>query len=685
MIKRNKSIVALLTITLGLSIIGVTSKTVYAGEYSSVPLHIEGQSVGQAKDSNGANWKYYKYDDGTICLKGTYDLKSVMEIPAELDGCAVTGIDSLLGYENTIMYKESIIGKPVNKVIIPSGIKVIGQGAFARCANLTEIQIPQSVKYIGACAFNDKWLEASRDSNGYVVVNGILVDGHKSSGDVTIPSNIVCIGDGAFGNYAFADRFPYYKNITSVTVPSSVKRIGKEAFLGCNLTKATIAEGVEEIDDNAFRKCINLTEAKIPQSVKALSIYAFAEDNALKSTTGDSSGLVISNGVLLSGKDISGDVIIPSTVTKIQDQAFLDNKNITSVKIPGSIKEIPRDAFGQCTNLTNVTIENGIESVGDNSFSGTSISKINLPDSVTNIGFHAFSNCEKLTEIKYKAGATIGVNAFKGTPWLDNLSKTGDLTILYGVVLKCDPNASGEIIIPNGVKEIAGSAFDMNMNITSIKIPEGVTRIGKFAFSECRNLTSVYVPASVTKIEYGAFTFCDKVTFTGPGAEFAKLAKASKKDETLGDNSNNQSTQANNGDSQNKIQPGWYYITGNWYYGESDGTKKTGWLYDGGNWYYFYGSGQMATGFIDLGSGYYYYLDESGTSSIGSMKTGWQKIYGNWFYFNRSSDSGVAGAQIRGWQYIDGNWYFFYYGDGIMARDAWIDGYYVNSSGAWSK
>lgn len=37
----------------------------------------------------------------------------------------------------------------------------------------------------------------------------------------------------------------------------------------------------------------------------------------------------------------------------------------------------------------------------------------------------------------------------------------------------------------------------------------------------------------------------------------------------------------------------------------------------------------------------------------------------------------------KGWQKIDGIWYYFYGGDGTMAHDTWINGYYVNSNGAW--
>lgn len=557
MIKRKKSIVALLTVALSLSIMVVASKTVYASEYSSVSVDWNNiQDSKQATDSNGVSWKYYKYNDGTICLNGTYDLTSVMEIPSELDGCTVTGIDQLLGYENAILYKESIIGKPVNKVIIPSGVKLIGSSAFGRCANLTEIQIPESINLMSCAAFNKTWLEANRDSNGFVVVHGILIDGHEASGDVTIPSNIRCIADGAFSS---SDK------ITSVTISSSVKRIGERAFSRCpNLTKAIIAEGVEVVAQGAFTECHKLTEAKLPQSVEELGNDVFQNDDALKSTTSSSDGLTISNGVLLSAKYAKGDVSIPSNVTKIQEEAFYYNKNVTSIKIPSSVteigertfqgssiqmvnipasvKEIPRSAFENCTNLYSVTIENGVETIGNGAFSECNISKINIPDSVTNIDSLAFANCTKLDEINFKAGTALGANVFLGTPWLDKQSKTGDFTILNGVLLKCDSNASGEVVIPDGVNEIGGSAFSRDMNITSIKIPEGVTRIGEFAFSECRSLSKIYIPSSLNKIEYGAFDFCNNVSFTGPGAQFAQNMIDSKYGIYSANNSNNQSS-----------------------------------------------------------------------------------------------------------------------------------------------
>lgn len=71
-----------------------------------------------------------------------------------------------------------------------------------------------------------------------------------------------------------------------------------------------------------------------------------------------------------------------------------------------------------------------------------------------------------------------------------------------------------------------------------------------------------------------------------------------------------------------------------------------------GDWKYYNDNGSTATGWVDY-NGSWYYLDASG-----SMKTGWVKDEGSWY---------------------------FLYDSGIMAADTWIDNYYVNSSGKWTK
>ena len=67
----------------------------------------------------------------------------------------------------------------------------------------------------------------------------------------------------------------------------------------------------------------------------------------------------------------------------------------------------------------------------------------------------------------------------------------------------------------------------------------------------------------------------------------------------------------------------------------------------------------------------WYYLEN------GNKKTGWLNDNGTWYYLKED------GAMATGWILDKGNWYYFY-SNGSMAHDTTIDGYYLNSSGAWT-
>jgi hypothetical protein len=84
-------------------------------------------------------------------------------------------------------------------------------------------------------------------------------------------------------------------------------------------------------------------------------------------------------------------------------------------------------------------------------------------------------------------------------------------------VVKCDENASGEVVIRSSYAEkpvtsIGRSAFSSCSRLTSVRIPESVTSIGKKAFAHCSSLTSVTIGNSVTSI--GDLAFYDSVSLT---------------------------------------------------------------------------------------------------------------------------------------------------------------------------
>lgn len=95
--------------------------------------------------------------------------------------------------------------------------------------------------------------------------------------EVVVGIAVTSIGEGAFEQCS---------NLTSVTIPGSVKTIKDGAFLGCTaLTSLVISEGVETIEGSAFTNCRSLANITIPSSVTSIGDEAFFNCEALRSVT----------------------------------------------------------------------------------------------------------------------------------------------------------------------------------------------------------------------------------------------------------------------------------------------------------------------------------------------------------------------------------------------------------------
>ena len=182
----------------------------------------------------------------------------------------------------------------------------------------------------------------------------------------------------------------------------------------------------------------------------------------------------------------------------------------TAIDIKEGTKVINSGAFSGKSNLISINIPDGVTSIGALSFDNcTSLTSINIPDGVTSIGVGAFRGCSSLTSINIPSSVTsIGSNAFSDTPWFSNqpdgVIYAGKVAYTYKGTM---PNNT-DIVIKEGIKEIAYGAFMNCSGLTSITLPNGVTSIANDAFSGCSNLTSITIPESVTSIGMFAFSGC---------------------------------------------------------------------------------------------------------------------------------------------------------------------------------
>ena len=288
------------------------------------------------------DFEYTVLDDGTVEISYYGSSDKTVTIPSTIDGKKVTSIQS-----------EAIFDcKNLTSITIPDSVTSIYDNAFFHCTELLSINVD---------ANNKKY-----SSNNGVLYNKDMTEivvFPKGKTSVTIPGSVKRIGKLAFSNN---------KELTKIKIPDSVTSIGEQAFFCCeNLKSVTIPDSVTNIGELAFDGCFNLRNVTISSGITSIGNFVFGDCHMLSEVT------------------------IPNSVTTIGNFAFDGCSSLTSITIPDSVTSIGVGAFAFCTDITNITIPNSVTSIGEWAFGEcTSLTSITIPNSVTSIGKIVFQGCD---------------------------------------------------------------------------------------------------------------------------------------------------------------------------------------------------------------------------------------------------------------------------------------------------
>lgn len=284
------------------------------------------------------------------------------------------------------------------------------------------------------------------------------------------------------------------KEITSIKLSNNLERIENGAFWGAsNLKTITFSDGgkgLKKIDSLAFKDCSSLESIDLSNAeITEIPVRAFENCTSLKS------------------------IKLPSTVTKIADNAFAGCSNLEEIKglEQCKISELSATAFDGCVRLKDINLSNAtIAAIPDQIFSGMrGLISATVPKTVTSIGTEAFYACKNLEMINGLSDCDItkiGEKAFYNCWSLKEADLSGSsLTVLPASAFKGD-TALLSVKMPESLNEIGNEAFygcsvmkKLDLNNTRL------TTIGDSALSDMTSLMYINLPDTVNSVGAKAF------------------------------------------------------------------------------------------------------------------------------------------------------------------------------------
>ena len=503
-----------------------------------------------------------KYIDNLEIIKGELLLNTQDKRLIRLAQSLNIKVNPYLIIEGRLMSSDGnlLLVDENGKLTIPENVTKIATGAFSNVEGLKTIIIPGTVKEIESSAFmNNNSLESVIILDGLEKINNNAFKYCTSLKKIEMPDSVTYMGSDVFWGDTKLEEvklsekltgingwtFQSCKSLKNIILPESITLIGKSAFAACtSLETINLPKNLNTILEKAFGNTTALNTINIDPENENFAIengilYGKSQGNIVKilnqAVSGDT--FTVPNGIKILDSNVLGDytnitnVIIPDSVTQLSID-FLNNK-ITNVTISDSNTNYKSDGKGVYSkdgkeliryyaNESLVSLEEGLENIGTQAFSyNTKIVEINFPESLRKIQNSCFNGCSKLNEISLGKNITLlNSNSIYGSS-INNIiidENNENYSIINGALYNKDGTIFispvkklGSITsysIPEGVKEIADSAFASQTKLSSITFPNTLEIIGLQSFHNCTSLTSVEIPSSIKKVGSSCFLDC---------------------------------------------------------------------------------------------------------------------------------------------------------------------------------
>ena len=346
------------------------------------------------------------YDDATMPADGIVTIAATININGT--DCPVTGIlggenytatdnnydNGKYNVEGETTYNRAAFAncKKITGLKFEKDSKVtwIGDHAFRFCTNLKTIEnIPSTLQDIQKWCFEGTALESVDLSNTNVTImqDGVFYN-NTSLTSIQLPNKLENFWDNAFYGC---------KALNNIVMPSTVVGIYNNVFEGCtSLSNVKLNEGCTTLGHHVFKNC-PLAEVTFPNSLTSIGEWAF-EGTTLKTVDLSNTHITsLSTGSFYNCTQLS-DVKLPKTLTDIGNNAFFCSV-IASITFPPSLQKIGDWAF-QGAKFANVVIPTNCNTIEQGAFSdNANLTTVFINGVKCYLAVNAFANCGNLKDV----------------------------------------------------------------------------------------------------------------------------------------------------------------------------------------------------------------------------------------------------------------------------------------------
>lgn len=459
---------------------------------------------------------------GTLCVDHLTIPKEVVVIAPYAFAMNITEIDGCLRpvkINGEIKFEEG------------SQLTIVGKRAFYLQLGVTKVHFPASV-----AVFKQESLHFLSSPSGDVVIEGRV---EEVGGNAFDSCNIKSI---KYGKLTHLDQSMIPSSAIEIELPSTLKVIEERTFFSVNIKRIFIPKSVMVIEDEAFHCSDGLEEVVIEEGSQLTTIgsYAFSKMNpgkSLKINLPDTVTSIADNAFHNAGlKDLYIGAKMQS-INWIKELEYIQSITVseenTKYRSVGNclIDKKTKALIKGCTSSV-IPDDGSVVSISESAFVGKSVpAKLNIPKSILIIEYGAFST-EKLYSI-----------TLNKVPFMDEMASEflfGSCTKLYEVynltgteieagsttcgkialhakvvytsleepsIIEIDED-SGVIILDYDGKKTAIGVISPNPNLV---IPEGVEEIAENAFYNYSEIVSITFPSTLKKMSYSSFMYCTNV------------------------------------------------------------------------------------------------------------------------------------------------------------------------------